>query len=65
MAIKLIVDLFLLYYKYENQKEKFDFIDNINKYLPKNIISFIFNEIFNKCIIEQENNKNNKDEDSD
>jgi hypothetical protein len=35
MAIKIIVDLFLLDYKYENQKEKFDSIDNINKNLLK------------------------------
>jgi len=35
MAIKIIVDLFLLDYKYENQKEKFDFIDNKNKNLLK------------------------------
>ena len=63
MAIKIIVDLSLLDYKYENQKEKFDFIDNINKNLPKNILSFIFIEIIRKCIIEQEEKlKNNKDD---
>jgi hypothetical protein len=49
MAIKIIVDLFLLDYKYENQKEKFDFIDNINKNL---LIIFIFIVIIKKCIIE-------------
>jgi hypothetical protein len=37
MAIKIIVDLFLLDYKYENQKEKFDFIDNKNKNLLKKL----------------------------
>ena len=35
MAIKIIVDLFLLDCGCENQKEKFDFIDNINKNLLK------------------------------
>ena len=43
MAIKIIVDLFLLDYKYENQKEKFEFIDLIT--ISKSRVFSIFDVI--------------------
>ena len=49
-AIEVIINLTFMNYKYEKEKGKFIFINNIIKSLPKNIIPLIYIGIINKCI---------------
>ena len=60
-AVKIIVNLTFLNFKYE-KKRKFSFFDNINKDLPKNILRAIFIGIINKCFNKKENDEQEDEE---
>lgn len=63
-SIKIIVDLTLVNFIHQKEKEKFDFIESINTNLPKQIKSLIFIEIIKLCIPKEKktDEEENKDE---
>ena len=64
-TVKVIVNLAFINFAYEKEEKKFDFIKNIINELPKNIIPLIFNEIINKCVINEEKKDDEIDDDGD